>query len=584
MGLGKIDHRDIVFLLGAGASVEAKIPSTYSFVGQFVDSVKDDQEKKAITSIVNELKNWERTHSGKEEIDIELLLETLMKLEDKPNEALLQFYSPIQGFDFKFSTLITDLKNFIKYKAIVPEGELDYLRPLIEFIDEVPNLPLDIISLNYDICIEQFCNIYKLTWKDGFEVHWDANTFHDLSSNVRLYKLHGSVMWYKSDRGDYIKVPIMTESSEIQLITGEKAKNVMLYPMRKWDYIEPIFELLLLAKSLLESKECKYLICVGYSFRDDHIRDILWDVARKNKELHLILIDPKAHSIYSDRLKNYNDTMKSESSLFGRVICLPYKFGGILKHHLKNHYMYHLRLALRSLDELYKNERSGYEIDPRKAIMELALAEYTEKFEDIFPKLKYNLDGDWELILNSSLRMAMHLSVINEKDESSRYLKVFNDTLRTVLIDRMNVIIIGSGRDRDEKGNELSNALRYKVDFGFNFVKQESGSRSNSVRDFLELFNEFDLFCGIIKEICNVPENIELICSKIKFFDDYFNSLNQQSLILEKYFERRMGQIKSKEFMDSLDEFNKTTATVNTINALQSKIMSYEKNFLGNMI
>jgi len=582
----EIDNRDIIFLLGAGASVEAEVPNTYSFVSQFVNSVTDNGKKKAITSIIDELKKWERNHSGRDEIDIELLLETLMKLEDKDNETILQFYSPNPLFDlnFDFSKLILDLKDFIKYKSIVPEEKLDYLQPLIEFIEEVPNSPLDIISLNYDICIEQFCNIHKLTWKDGFDVRWNTNIFQDSSGDVNLYKLHGSVMWYKSDRGDYIKVPIMTGSSEIQLITGEKAKNVMLYPMRKWDYIEPIFELLLRAKSLLESKECKYLICIGYSFRDEHIRDILWDVARKNKELHLVLIDPKAQSIYNDRLKYYNDEMKSRSSLFGRVICLPYMFGGILKHHLKNHYLYHLRSALRSMNDLYKNERSGYEIDPRVAIRELALAEYTEKFEEIFPKLKTNLDGDWELVLNSSLRMALHLSANNETDESSRYLKYFNDTLRMVLMDRMSVEIYGSGHERDVDGRALSNTQKHTVNFGFNYVKKGNGAQVNSAHDFLKLFDEFDHFCEVIKEICTVPENVEAISSKIKFFADYFRSLDHQSLTLETYLETRRKQREVKELGDSLEEFNKSTATGNTINGLRSKIMSYEKGLLNDMI
>lgn len=584
--MAEIDNRDIIFLLGAGASVEADVPDTYSFVRQFVDSVADSEEKKVITSIINELKNWGRNHSGKDEIDIELLLETLMKLEDKDNEALLQFYSPNQLLDlnFDFSKLILHLKDFIKYKAIVPEEKLGYLQPLIEFIEDVPNLPLDIISLNYDICIEQFCNIHKLTWKDGFDVRWNASTFQDSSSDVNLYKLHGSVMWYKSDRGDYIKVPVMTGSSEIQLITGERAKNVMLYPMRKWDYIEPIFELLLRAKSLLESKECKYLICVGYSFRDEHIRDILWDVARKNKELHLVLIDPKADSIYNDRLKYYNDTVKSRSSLFGKVICLPYKFGGILNHHLKNHYLYHLSLALQSLKDLHKKERSGYEGDPREAIRELAGAEYIEKFEEIFSKLKINPDGDWELVLNSSLRMALHLSASNETDESSKYLKYFNDMLRVVLIDRMNVEIYGSGRERDVGGRELSNTQKHTVDISFNYVKQGNGYHTNSVGNFLKLFNELDHFCRIIKEMCVVPENIEPISAKIKFFTDYFRSLDHQSLTLETYLEIRRKQGRAKELEDSLKEFNKLTATGNTIVALKSKILSHEKGLLDYMI
>lgn len=582
----EIDNRDIIFLLGAGASVEAEVPNTYSFVSQFVNSVTDNEKKKAITLIIDELKKWERNHSGRDEIDIELLLETLMKLEDKDNETILQFYSPnpLFNLNFDFSKLILDLKDFIKYKSIVPEEKLGYLQPLIEFIEEVPNSPLDIISLNYDICIEQFCNVHKLTWKDGFDVRWNANIFQDSSSDVNLYKLHGSVMWYKSDRGDYIKVPIMTGSSEIQLITGERAKNVMLYPMRKWDYIEPIFELLLRAKSLLESKECKYLICIGYSFRDEHIRDILWDVARKNKELHLVLIDPKAHSIYNDRLKYYNDAMKSRSSLSGRVICLHYIFGGILKHHLKNHYLHHLRLALRSINDLRKNERSGYEIDPREAIRELAFAEYTEKFEEIFPKLKYNLDGDWELILNSSIRMALHLSANNETEESSKYLKYFNDTLRIVLMDRMNVEIYGSGRERDEKGRGLSNTQKHTVNFSFNYVKQENGSHVNSVRDFLKLFSEFDHFCEVIKDICVVPKKVETISSMIKLFTSYFRSLDHPSLILETYLENRRKLEEIKELEDSLEEFNKSTATVNTINVLRSEIISYEKGLIEEMI
>lgn len=582
--MGEIHHRDIVFLLGAGASVEAKVPNTYSFVSQFVDSVKDNEEKEVITLIINELTKWEQIHSGKEEVDIELLLEVLMKLEDKENEALLQFYNPRLDLSFDFSKLIKDLKDFIKCKAIVPEEELGYLQPLIEFIEEVPNLPLDIISLNYDICIEQFCNIHKLNWKDGFNVHWDANTFQDINSDVRLYKLHGSVMWYKSDRGDYIKVPIMTESSEIQLITGEKAKNVMLYPMRKWDYIEPIFELLLRAKSLLESEWCKYLICVGYSFRDDHIRDILWDVARKNKELHLVIIDPRAYSIYNERLKYYNDIMKSRSSLCGKVICLPYMFGGILRHHLKNHYLPHLRLALRSVNDLRKKEILGYEIDPREAIRELAYAEYIEKFEEINPKLKYNLENDWELILGSSLRMALHLYANNEKEASSKYMKDFIDTLRTVLVDRMDVRIIGLGFDRDEKGKELSNAQKNTLDFMFNYIKQGNASHANSARDFSKLFSELNHSSEIIKGMSVVPGNIETISSRIKSLAEYFSSLDHQSLTLDKYLELRRGQVEIKELENSLEQFNKTTTTLNTIDTLRSKIMSYEKGLLENMI
>ena len=73
-------------------------------------------------------------------------------------------------------------------------------------------------------------------------------------------------MWYQSDRGGYIKLPVMTGKSKIKLIYGEKAENLMLYPMQKWDYAEPLLELLVEIKHLLESESCKFLIIVGTLF------------------------------------------------------------------------------------------------------------------------------------------------------------------------------------------------------------------------------------------------------------------------------------------------------------------------------
>jgi hypothetical protein len=107
----------------------------------------------------------------------------------------------------------------------------------------------------------------------------------------------------------------------------------MLYPMQKWDYAEPLLDLLLHIKDLLESKllekesadNFKFLIVVGYSFRDEHIKKVIWDAARKNRKLYLIIIDPEANKIY-ERLKYYDKAGKISSHLSGKVICLPYRF------------------------------------------------------------------------------------------------------------------------------------------------------------------------------------------------------------------------------------------------------------------
>ena len=303
---------DVMFFIGAGASVAANVPDTYSFVREFIDNINDIDKKETIEKIVQTLKNWKNT-----DIDIELLLETLTKLENKQHEPLLQFYSGgdfiLKGYSEK-KPLIDDLKDFIKRKAIVSEEKIQYLQPFLGFIEDFR--PLNIISLNYDICIEQFCNVHKLTYQDGFDVHWNPKTFATEHTDIHIYKLHGSVMWYQSNRGGYIKLPVMTQESKIQLITGEMADNLMLYPMQKWDYADPLLELLVESKRLLESETCKVISFVGYSFRDEHILRIVWDAARKNKELHLILVDPKAYQIYHEKLKYYDEQHIIPSSLY----------------------------------------------------------------------------------------------------------------------------------------------------------------------------------------------------------------------------------------------------------------------------
>lgn len=124
----------VVFFLGAGASINACVPDTYAFVNEFIDSIEEIDKKETVKKMVQILKEWKRA-----EIDIELLLETLTKLENKDQEPLLQFY---QGGDFilkgyhEKKPLIDDLKDFIKSKAIVSEEKVKYLLPFLWFIEE----------------------------------------------------------------------------------------------------------------------------------------------------------------------------------------------------------------------------------------------------------------------------------------------------------------------------------------------------------------------------------------------------------------------------------------------------------------
>jgi len=226
-----------VFLLGASASVKAGVPDTFRFVKEFQRNITNPGERYTINKIIKTLRDWQ--HS---DIDVELLLETLTKLDTREQEPLLKFF---RGGEFVLSgysekrPIVEGLKDFIKRKAIIESPEkIRYFEPLLGFIEE--HTPLDIFSVNYDTCIEQFCNVYKLNYQDGFDVNWNPQVFERENIDIRLYKLHGSIIWYRSDRSGYIKLPVMIEKAGIQLITGEKAESLMLYPMQKFDYAEPL--------------------------------------------------------------------------------------------------------------------------------------------------------------------------------------------------------------------------------------------------------------------------------------------------------------------------------------------------------
>src|SRR5207249_3039469 len=110
-------------------------------------------------------------------VDVEFLLEALDKIENREKDVILDFFESkeylLEGFDV--ASLTTKLKEFIKDVAIVGEDKVLYLQPFLSFINT--HHPVNIFSLNYDTCIEQFCSLYKKDYVDGFDVSWNPALF-----------------------------------------------------------------------------------------------------------------------------------------------------------------------------------------------------------------------------------------------------------------------------------------------------------------------------------------------------------------------------------------------------------------------
>ena len=387
-----VENNEIIFFLGAGASVAAGVPDTERFISGnegFKKRIEDkgsEEEKIVLQEILTILekkkedirqkyrelarqskdkkksKKFEGIKKEKEKfekIDVELVLETLYKLNNKEVEILPDFYDEdtfkIKSKEKSLKSLEKKLRHFIREKTIVSEDKIDYLAPLKEFIGKYKTL--DIFSVNYDTCIEQFCKEYDLRYTDGFELYWYPELFDDSDYDVKLYKIHGSVMWYLTDRGTYVKIPIASkEKDEIELITGETAKTLMVYPMGgKWEYAEPLLELIRRLHGRLE--KANVCIVIGYSFRDDYIRRIFFEAARTNKDLILFLIAPDAGRIYDDKLKFIDKDKIRPSSLEGRVICWNYPMEIVLKDYYLYRSLGKLSDILKGLEEARKFKR-----------------------------------------------------------------------------------------------------------------------------------------------------------------------------------------------------------------------------------
>jgi hypothetical protein len=551
MSIGTKTDPEVIFFLGAGASVKAGVPDTFGFVEAFREKISLQPENlRALDKILEVLKEWKRRQGDMEgKVDIELLLETIERLENRNQDVLLRFHDVrgyvLEGYADK-RPLRDELKDFIKEAGILRGSKIRYLEPLLGFIAEYR--PLDIFSVNYDICIEQLCNVYKKDYTDGFELKWNPKLFEKTDVDVRLYKLHGSVMWYRTDRGDYVKIPVMSKKAEADLITGERAETLILYPVQKWEYAEPLLELLMELKKRLE--KAKFLFVVGYSFRDDHIRRIFWDAARKNKDLIVFLISPNAHKTYLDKIRDYeipglphgfSSDFSSEdfdaavqSELAGRVICLPYRFEDALPL-LRNHYLKNLKEGLLFESEDRKKEIKGEIVEWWACLTRFVECEYMEKVNEIVSKIDWNeyLKDSWGLALPISFKSLLNCYFAGNNIEANEWLHRFSACISIL------------GRE-----NLKFNVMRgpRQIELKFRFTKSDDMPPSYFIERVKELIEICEFKASLLNDFR--AEKLESIVQKIKRLYDYLNLWKTGAISCDEYV-----KLREQKYPELIDKF-----------------------------
>lgn len=468
---------ELVFFLGAGVSVEAGVPDTRKFIyGErekdgvqgFLEWLKENNKEKEL-EILETILNILKQKDSNSIIDVELVLGVLDALSNKEKYDLVHFFD-METFKFKseeelqtLRILESDLKKYIRKKVVVSMDDISYLAPLIEF----PK-PIYIFSVNYDICIEMLCRKYDLRYTDGFELYWNPSLFEE-DFDVKLFKLHGSIIWYLTDWGNYVKSLVdMKEMDKISFITGEIASHFIIYPGdRKWKYAEPLEYLSGELRNHLKNAEI--CIVIGYSFRDEDIRRIFFESSKENKDLTIVLISPNAGKIFKEKLR-YSDEEKSIPSpisdiISNRVICFNYPIKSVLK----DNYLYHCKYKIPQIRKFYADaenaRREGNEEYKRtfKHVIDLAIEigdvftveRIFEKELDISP-----IDSEKDFDEKERFRLLYSLAIfylLNNKDEKGKkYFVELRNILQNVLDagKRFFVLNVELSEEKEKDGNE----------------------------------------------------------------------------------------------------------------------------------
>ena len=169
------------------------------------------------------------------------------------------------------------------------DEDSDYYSGLIRFQKQL-EYPLSVFSLNYDLCLETQCKKNDVEFNRGFENgNWSYKNFQkpvDIVSPINLYKIHGSIDWELKEHEVHEK--------DGRIDRRDIAEHALIFGTSyKFQYIDPfLFLFSEFRRLVLEESSTKYIVCIGYSFNDEHINGILRQAVQKDNTKQIISIQP----------------------------------------------------------------------------------------------------------------------------------------------------------------------------------------------------------------------------------------------------------------------------------------------------
>jgi hypothetical protein len=174
-------------------------------------------------------------------------------------------------------------------RQLLQPQDVGYLEPIAR-ASRTPG-GLTVATLNYDKSVEMAAHAAGVHADTGIKYWSQARKWNWAASGLRLLKLHGSIDWCWTDEASPGQSLPDARIVETDNPLEEHRRPALVFGQRsKLVASGPFLSLLLEFERLLES--ATRLIVIGYSFRDDHINEIIRRWLADEPSRTITIVDP----------------------------------------------------------------------------------------------------------------------------------------------------------------------------------------------------------------------------------------------------------------------------------------------------
>jgi hypothetical protein len=291
----EIKGEDLIFLFGAGASLEAGIPISNKMVEEIEDLIRRDDDWKPYKDLYFYLRSSIQYSDGimgkfNEPFNVERLLVVISQIEERERNIMYPF---IGTWNIRLLDLAgNNFENISKFKKLIRKqlnewvglrnyDNANYFTSFSTLAGEIGTL-IKAFTLNYDLCFETIVGREKeieLGFTKGTNEWHYSNFDNNYDKSYNLYKLHGSIDWY-IDGNKLMKSERQEQNPE--LIFGIQHKMTSVDPY--FYYSSKLREACL--------NEAKLIVVIGYSYADDYVNNIFSQALNSRSELRILNVGP----------------------------------------------------------------------------------------------------------------------------------------------------------------------------------------------------------------------------------------------------------------------------------------------------